>query len=134
MPVRERPGIVQAQELEVRHPQARLLDGREHLGQGRRVGAGEDVLAKPRARRARRAHVADGVQEHDAVVVEERVDPGEELRVVADADVLEHADRDDAVEAVLHLAVVLQVEAHAVGEARAGAPSRWPARAAPSTA
>ena len=37
--------------------------------------------------------------------------------VVVDADVLEHADRDDAVEAALDLAVVLELEAH--GAARA---------------
>ena len=30
-----------------------------------------------------------------------------------DADVLEHADRDDAVEAALDLAVVVELEAHA---------------------
>ena len=41
--------------------------------------------------------------------------------VVVDADVLEHADRDDAIEAALDLAVVLELEAHGAGEAL-----RWP--------
>ena len=55
---------------------------------------------QPGARRAGRAHVADRVQQHDAVVGHQRVHLGEELAVVVHADVLEHADRDDAVEAV----------------------------------
>ena len=114
VPVVERLGVVQAQELEVRHPQALLLDRLEHLRQRRRVGAREDVLAEPGAGRAGRAHVADGVQQHHPVVLEQIVDLGEELAVVADADVLEHADRDDAVVAVVVLAVVAQFEAHAV--------------------
>ncbi len=39
---------------------------------------------------------------------------------MADADMLEHADRDDAVERTGHVAVVLQVEARALGEALLG--------------
>ncbi len=38
--------------------------------------------------------------------------------VVADADMLEHADRDDAVEFLGHVAVVLQAEFDALPESR----------------
>ena len=54
-----------------------------------------------------------------------RADLGEEFVVVADADVLEHADRDDAVEGFADVAIVLQPEFDPVGEARlAGATGR----------
>ncbi len=58
--------------------------------------------------------MADRVQQHHAVVLHQRVHLGEELAVVMHADVLEHADRDDAVEAFGHLAIVLQAEANTV--------------------
>ena len=41
----------------------------------------------------------------------------EESLVVADADMLEHADRDDPVERPLDLAIVLHAEADAMGKA-----------------
>ena len=77
---------------------------------------------QPRARRARRAHVADRVQQHDAVLAQQIVHLGEELRVVVDADVLEHADRYDAVELLPYLAVVAQLEAYPVGQPRLARP------------
>ena len=43
-------------------------------------------------------------------------DLGEELVVPADADVLEHADRDDAVEGLADIAIVLQPKFDPVGE------------------
>ena len=98
---------MQTQELKIRHPQARPLDLGENLRQRRRIGAGEDVLPQPRACRARRAHVADGMQEHQAVIGHQRVDLSEELRVVVHADMLEHADGNDAIEALGDFAVVL---------------------------
>src|SRR3546814_20643380 len=54
------------------------------------------------------------MQHEDAVVVEQVADLAEELGIVLLADVLEHADRDDAVVLVAVLAVVAQVELHAV--------------------
>ena len=53
----------------------------------------------------------------DAVVGQQLLHLGEELDVVGDADMLEHADRDDAVVAAGLLAVVEQLEAHPVGDA-----------------
>ena len=60
------------------------------------------------------------MQQHHAVGGEQAADGAEEGGELRQADVLEHADRDDVVELALDLAVVLQAEAHAVGEAGGG--------------
>ena len=74
-------------------------------------------LLQPGVGRAGRLHAADRVQHHDAVVLQQLLHLAEVLDVVGDADMLEHADRDDAVVAVGLLAIVEQLEAHPVGEA-----------------
>ena len=56
------------------------------------------------------------MQHHDAVVAEQLRALAEERLVMIDADMLEHADRDDAVERPVDVAVVLQLEAGAVDE------------------
>ena len=45
-----------------------------------------------------------------------RSDLGEELVIMVDADVLEHADRDDAVERLGDVAIVLQPKFDLIGE------------------
>src|ERR1700741_722844 len=57
------------------------------------------------------------MEQYDAVLGELVLHLAEELPVMAGADMLEHADRDDAVEAALQLAVVAQMEAHAIAKA-----------------
>jgi hypothetical protein len=63
------------------------------------------------------AGAADCVQQHHPVVREKVAAGLEEGRVGAQADVLEHADRDDAVEGSACVAVVLELEADAAREA-----------------
>ena len=59
----------------------------------------------------------------------------EEGVVEADADMLEHADRDDAVEAAVDVAIVLQLEVDRCGQAASRrARSRRDLHAAPPTA
>src|SRR3546814_16485868 len=100
LPLAERLRIVQAQDLQVRHPQAGPLDRREGFGQGRAVAAGEDVLAQPLVRAAGRLHPADGMDQGDAVVDEQFLTLREAPPTVEDADQPEHADRNPgAVEA-----------------------------------
>ena len=60
--------------------------------------------------------MADGVQHRQPVVAHQLVDPREELSIVADADMLEHADGNDPVEAADHLAVVAKFEVDPAGE------------------
>ena len=60
------------------------------------------------------------MQQHDAVGGEEARGGAEEGGELRQADVLEHADGDDVVELALDLAVVLEAEAHPVGEAGGG--------------
>ncbi len=72
-------------------------------------------------------HAADGVQDGNAVVGEQLVHLAEKLAVVLDPDMLEHADRDDPIEAAGQLAIVAQLKAHAIRHARALGPLRgWP--------
>ena len=75
-----------------------LFDHRHHFGQGRDVAAREDIFADPGIGGARPVGAADRVQQHDAVIGQQLARLGEELRVIARAHMLEHADRDDAVE------------------------------------
>ena len=56
------------------------------------------------------------MQQRDAVVGQQVAHRAEELGIVPDADVLEHADRDDPVEPAADRAVVAQLEAHAIGQ------------------
>ena len=62
------------------------------------------------------------LQEHDPIVGHEIVRLVEELAEAADADVLEHAHRDDAVEAARDFAVVLKAELDAPGQRRFARP------------
>src|SRR5262249_59580436 len=54
--------------------------------------------------------------QHHAVIVEQGVAFLEERVVEADADMLEHSDRDDAIEFLRHVAIVLQTELDLVGQ------------------
>ena len=126
-PVLQRLGVVQPQDLDVGDQQPGALDRRQHLGQRRDVAAGEDVFGDPRIGDAGPFGAADRMQQHHAVVGEQVGAFAEERVVVADADMLEHADRDDAVEPLRDVAVVLQAELDA--GRRALAPRRARARA-----
>ena len=56
------------------------------------------------------------MEQHHSIVLEQGPDLGEELVIAVDADVLEHADRDDAVEPLANVAIVLQSKFNSVGE------------------
>ncbi len=60
------------------------------------------------------------MQHHHAVVAEQLRTLAEEGAVVIDADMLEHADRHDAVERSRHVAIVLQIETRARAQALFG--------------
>jgi hypothetical protein len=91
-----------------------LFDGRQNFRKRRNVAAREDVFGDPRIGDVRRTAAADRVQQNDAVVGEEFCAFLEEGVVEADADVLEHPDRDDAVEAAPDIAIVDQLKFRAV--------------------
>ena len=61
--------------------------------------------------------MADRVQKGDTVLVQQALHMIEELRIVAHADMLEHADGDDTVELLVHVAIVAQFEPDPVGQA-----------------
>ena len=54
--------------------------------------------------------MSDGVEKHDAVVRHQLIYFGEELVVALDADVLEHANRHDAVKLLIELAIIPQLK------------------------
>lgn len=106
----QRLGIVQPQDFDVGDREAGALDMRHHLRQRRDVAAGEDVLADEGVGGGRRRGAADGVQQHHPVRLQQRGAFVEEGAVLGDADMLEHADRDDAVEPLRQVAVVAQLD------------------------
>ena len=67
---------------------------------------------------AGRAEPADGVQQHHSVGLQQLAALGEKFVVMGEADMLEHADRDDPVELAGDVAIVDQLEADMVGDAR----------------
>src|ERR1700727_1871879 len=115
-PNAQRLGIVQPQDFNVRDVKAGPLDRWQHFGQAGNVAAGEDIFADPGVGHARNGVAADGMEQHHSIVVEQSVDFGEEFVVPAGADVLEHSDRDDAIEGFTDIAIVLQPEVDPVGE------------------
>src|ERR1700729_2213107 len=117
-PNAQRLGIVQPQDFNVRYVKAGPLDRWQHFRQARNVAAGEDIFADPGVRNAGNGVAADGMEKHHPIVLEQSPDLGEEFVVPDDADVLEHADRDNAVEGFADIAIVLQPKFDPVGETR----------------
>ena len=76
------------------------------------MAARKDVALNPRIIEIRHIAVADEVQQHDAIVTEKLVAFAEKGVVKPGAYMLEHADRNNAVERAMffaiHVAVVLQ--------------------------
>ena len=113
----QRFGVMQAEDFDVRRAEAGAFDGRQDLRQGRAVAAGEDVFGNPGVGGVRGAGTPDGVQKGDAVRGQATVYDLEEGVVMADPDMFEHADRDNAIKPPLHGAIVHQLEGHAILQA-----------------
>ena len=62
------------------------------------------------------------MEHHHPIVFEEAADLPKELIVAIDANVFEHADRDDAVEGLGDVAIVLQSKFDPVGQVRLTSP------------
>ena len=116
-PGSERVGVVQPQDFDVGHVQAGALDSRQHLGKAWNVAAREDVFPDPGIGRAGNVVAPDRVEQHHSVIIELAARGGEKFVVAADADMFEHADRDDAVEGFMNVAVVLKPKFDPVGQA-----------------
>src|ERR1700680_4270019 len=121
VPVLERLGIVQAQNLDVGREQSRLLNRRHDLRQGRNIGPWEDVLADEGIDRRGLVEAAGGMEQANAVIVQQVSDLAEELAIVPLSDVFEHADGDDPVEGPRLLAVIAEMETDAIDQT--GGPS-----------
>src|SRR5262249_49301557 len=62
------------------------------------------------------------MQQHHALIVEQRTALAEESIVVADTDMVEHPDGDDAIEFLHDVAIVLQPDFHPFRETLFGSP------------
>jgi hypothetical protein len=71
------------------------------------VATGKYVLRDPGIGDVRPFGAADRMQQHHAVIFEQRGAFAEKSVVEADANMFEHADRHDAIVAIRHVAVVL---------------------------
>ena len=114
IPLDERVGIMHAQDLHVADPEVLPLGRREDFRQRRRIGPGKNIFAQPGAGRRRRTHVADTVQHRETIVVEFFIDVPEEFVVARHADMFEHTDGHDPVEAARDFAVIAQFKAYPV--------------------
>src|SRR6185312_7275799 len=103
--------VVEPQDLYVGDKKAVALDRRKHFAQGGAVASGEDILVDEGIGRGWAVGPSDRVEQGHAVLGQELAHPGKEAPVMGDADVLEHADRDDAVELPVELAIVAKLEA-----------------------
>ena len=74
VPFTQRFGVVKPKHLDISHPQPLLFNGSKHLGECRRVGARKDIFAKPRAGRAGRASLADGMNDGNTIISQEIAD------------------------------------------------------------
>src|SRR3546814_18569549 len=72
---------------------------------------------------ARPVRAPDGVEQRDSVIGHAVAHHLAEAAVVGQADMLEHADRDDAVELPGEGAIIDTLELHPVGNARLGGPA-----------
>src|SRR5215469_11590522 len=107
---------MQPQHLDVGDPQPRVFDPWHDLGDRRGIAAGEDVFAQPWIGRTGAVAAADRMQQGDAVRFQQVAYLSEKSGILADPDMLEHADRDDAVVLAVFFAIVAQMETHAVAE------------------
>ena len=74
------------------------LDHRQHLRKGRDIAAREDIFCNPGIGDAWTFRAADGMQDHHTVIGEQLSRIFEKGIVVIDPDMLEHSNRDDAIE------------------------------------
>ena len=108
------------------HPQRLDIGGHQpqwlarglHLAETRHVIAGKNPLVGERVGRGGAAIFADGVEQHDPVLGHQIAAGFKEFGVMRGADMFEHPDRHDPVEAPLDRAIVHQFEADLVRHPR----------------
>src|SRR3569832_1190054 len=104
-PVFQCTRVMQAQIFYVQDRKTPRLQDLEHLGQGRRVRAREDIAFDPNKQRGRSV-AADGMQQPPPVGAETAIDDHAELFEMGLAHVLQHTDGDEGVAVSLDGAVI----------------------------
>ena len=105
------------QHLHVRHHQPRAFAALDHFRQSGNIAAGKNIFLSEGIGDARPVDPADRVDQHHAIGRQQVAALVVEGAVMGGADMFEHADRDDAVEGPLHVAIVDQFEPDMVGDA-----------------
>src|ERR1700692_4916507 len=101
---------MQPKDLDVADQQPRPLDCRQHFRKSRDIAARKDIFRNPRIGHARALRAADRMQNHHAVVGKKVGATLEEGTIVIYANMLEHADRNYAIEWAMDVTIVLQDE------------------------
>ena len=112
---------MQAQVLDIQHREIPRLEDLHHLAQRRRAGPGEDALLDPRLQ-LRREVAADRVDQPAAAAAQGAPGDMAKPQVIVDADVLEHADRDEGIVVAADVAVIVLDVFDAAGQALAHGP------------
>src|SRR5262245_6300673 len=112
----QRFSIVEAKNLDVGDKQPRSLDHGQHLGQRRNIAPRENVLRDPRISDAAPFRTADRMEQHHAVITEELHAFLKKGAVITNAHMLEHADRNNAVEWPAYIAIILHEKLGALAQ------------------
>src|SRR6478672_8968683 len=122
-PCLQGPVVIRPEPVPVLHYE-QAFDRLGDLHRGRQHRIGEDVALDPWIGMAHGLVAADRVQQEQAAASRRIIDQAtlrqfEVVAVVAQADMLEHPDREDAIETLIQLAVILQADfdGQAVAEA-----------------
>ena len=107
---------MEPQILDIRRDQAKLLAGRQRFAQRRYIAAGENILRDPGIGCTGAIGTADSMQQRDPVIGKPLPQHIEEFLVMGNADMLEHAHRDNPVETAGNLAIIFQAESGEIGK------------------
>src|SRR5215471_19186916 len=116
-PCFQRFSIVEAQDLEVRDEQPRTLDDGQHFRQCRNVATGENIFCDPGIGDTRTFGTADRMEQHNAVFTKQPCAFLKKSVVMPDSNMLEHADRNNAVKHPAHVTIILQQKPGALAQA-----------------
>ena len=118
----QRFGVMQPQDLDIVGPKPGLLDRRHDFRQCRDIAAGEDIFADPGIGDPGTFDAADGVHQRHPVGGQEVAHLQEIFPEMVDADVFEHAHRDDAVEDADLIPVVAEMKPDPVRQSGVSGP------------
>jgi hypothetical protein len=107
--------VMKTQNFKIRQPKPSGLYAGQNLREGRDVTPREDVLLYPAACHRRAQHPTDRMDHREAIHGEKARNDVEKIRIIWHANMLEHADRDYAIELPLDVAIIEKLKGDAIG-------------------